>query len=184
MLSYPDANDRGLYLGIWSAMRNSGSIIGGAINFSTNYSDSSAGGISWSTYLIFVGFGGYLYSKMLEEISNQNTRLHRNSLRSSLDKDKPCPSQQRHQGSFVPDCVLEGRVLGIVEACSTKEGRRCNTQGKHSTNQCRRRGSFSFPLSIPSSTEGLWAPIFLFTFQSEHAHCPVLSLVSQIIPMS
>lgn len=57
MLSYPDHNDRGLFLGIWSAMRNSGSIIGGAINFSTNYSSSGGGGIAWSTYLVFVGFG-------------------------------------------------------------------------------------------------------------------------------
>ncbi|GAM34500.1 hypothetical protein TCE0_015f02123 [Talaromyces pinophilus] len=56
MLSYPDPNSRGLYLGIWSAMRNTGSIIGGAINFSTNYTSSGAGGIAWSTYLIFVGF--------------------------------------------------------------------------------------------------------------------------------
>ncbi|TDZ44891.1 UNC93-like protein 2 [Colletotrichum trifolii] len=56
MLSYPEQNDRGFYLGIWSAMRNSGSVIGGAINFSTNYSTSSAGGIAWSTYLIFVAF--------------------------------------------------------------------------------------------------------------------------------
>ncbi|KPM37677.1 hypothetical protein AK830_g8888 [Neonectria ditissima] len=56
MLSYPYQNDRGFYLGIWSAMRNSGSVIGGAINFSTNNTQSSAGGIAWSTYLIFVGF--------------------------------------------------------------------------------------------------------------------------------
>ncbi|KAK1538386.1 major facilitator superfamily transporter [Colletotrichum paranaense] len=56
MLSYPEANDRGFYLGIWSAMRNSGSVMGGAINFSTNYSKANAGGIAWSTYLIFVGF--------------------------------------------------------------------------------------------------------------------------------
>lgn len=38
-------------------MRNSGSVIGGAINFSTNNTQDSAGGIDWSTYLIFVGFG-------------------------------------------------------------------------------------------------------------------------------
>lgn len=38
-------------------MRNSGSVIGGAINFSTNNTQSSAGGIAWATYLIFVGFG-------------------------------------------------------------------------------------------------------------------------------
>ncbi|KAJ5362552.1 hypothetical protein N7541_003396 [Penicillium brevicompactum] len=56
MLSYPQQDDRGFYLGIWSAMRSSGSVMGGAINFSTNYSKSSEGGIAWSTYLIFVGF--------------------------------------------------------------------------------------------------------------------------------
>ncbi|KZL63676.1 membrane protein (major facilitator superfamily transporter) [Colletotrichum tofieldiae] len=56
MLSYPEANDRGFYLGIWSAMRNSGSVMGGAINFSNNYSRANAGGIAWSTYLIFVAF--------------------------------------------------------------------------------------------------------------------------------
>lgn len=54
MLSYPHQDDRGFYLGVWSAMRNSGSVIGGAINFATNYSASDAGGIGWSTYLIFV----------------------------------------------------------------------------------------------------------------------------------
>ncbi|TIC93835.1 UNC93-like protein 2 [Colletotrichum higginsianum] len=37
-------------------MRNSGSVIGGAINFSNNYSRANAGGIAWSTYLIFIGF--------------------------------------------------------------------------------------------------------------------------------
>ncbi|CAI7583587.1 unnamed protein product [Penicillium glandicola] len=56
MLSYPKQDDRGFYLGIWSAMRSSGSVMGGAINFSTNYSKSAEGGIAWSTYLIFVGF--------------------------------------------------------------------------------------------------------------------------------
>ncbi|KAK5130846.1 hypothetical protein LTR08_001618 [Meristemomyces frigidus] len=56
MLSYPKPEDRGFYLGIWSAMRNSGSVVGGAINFSTNYKKSSAGGIAWSTmYRICVG---------------------------------------------------------------------------------------------------------------------------------
>ncbi|KAL5603968.1 hypothetical protein FOVSG1_006718 [Fusarium oxysporum f. sp. vasinfectum] len=56
MLSYPQADDRGFYLGIWSAMRNSGSVIGGAINFSNNHSEANAGGVAWSTYLIFVAF--------------------------------------------------------------------------------------------------------------------------------
>ncbi|KAF6797012.1 major facilitator superfamily transporter [Colletotrichum sojae] len=56
MLSYPNPNDRGFYLGIWSAMRNSGSVIGGAISFSNNHQRANAGGIARSTYLIFVAF--------------------------------------------------------------------------------------------------------------------------------
>jgi predicted outer membrane repeat protein len=43
--------------GVWSAMRSTGSVVGGAINFSTNYSRAKGGGIAWATYLIFVGFG-------------------------------------------------------------------------------------------------------------------------------
>ncbi|KAK3676542.1 hypothetical protein LTR78_003818 [Recurvomyces mirabilis] len=54
MMSYPRLEDRGFYLGIWTAMRNSGSVIGGAINFSTDSEKSSAGGIATSTYLIFL----------------------------------------------------------------------------------------------------------------------------------
>jgi predicted outer membrane repeat protein len=38
-------------------MRSTGSVVGGAINFSTNYSRSIGGGIAWATYLIFLGFG-------------------------------------------------------------------------------------------------------------------------------
>lgn len=57
MLSYPHINERGKYLGIWSAMRNSGSVLGGAINYANNYTTSTAGGIAKSTYLIFIGFG-------------------------------------------------------------------------------------------------------------------------------
>ncbi|KAK2074990.1 hypothetical protein P8C59_009155 [Phyllachora maydis] len=56
MLSYPQPEDRGLYLGIWSAMRNTGSMLGGAVNFATSYTRDGAGGIPWSTYLVFVGF--------------------------------------------------------------------------------------------------------------------------------
>lgn len=53
MLSYPQPEDRGFYLGIWSAMRNSGSIFGGVINFAKNYNNSTTGGIAPSTYFIF-----------------------------------------------------------------------------------------------------------------------------------
>lgn len=48
-------------------MRNSGSIIGGAISYSTNYTDSNAGGIAWGTYLIFVAFActGIIWALLL-----------------------------------------------------------------------------------------------------------------------
>ncbi|OWP00206.1 membrane protein [Marssonina coronariae] len=71
MLSYPPQDDRGFYLGIWSAMRNSGSIIGGAINFSTNFANAGSGGIARSTYLIFVGFEctGFLWAFLLSPTS-------------------------------------------------------------------------------------------------------------------
>lgn len=57
MLSYPQQDERGFYLGIWSAMRNSGSIVGGAINFAKNRDNPRAGGIASSTYLLFVALG-------------------------------------------------------------------------------------------------------------------------------
>ncbi|KAI5366416.1 Putative major facilitator superfamily, MFS transporter superfamily [Septoria linicola] len=76
MLSYPPQDDRGFYLGIWSAMRNSGSVIGGAINFSTNSEASSAGGIAWSTYLIFVGFEctGVIWAFLLSQTKRVRRR--------------------------------------------------------------------------------------------------------------
>ncbi|KAI7188528.1 hypothetical protein KC316_g5364 [Hortaea werneckii] len=67
---------------IWAAMRNSGSVIGGTINFSNNYEKASAGGIAWSTYLIFVGFEctGPLWAFLLS----------------------PTPKVRRRDGSKVP----------------------------------------------------------------------------------
>ncbi|WVR07876.1 hypothetical protein IAU60_004919 [Kwoniella sp. DSM 27419] len=69
MMSYPHLHERGKYLGIWSAMRNSGSIVGGAINFAHNSKDSKAGGIAWSTYLIFIGFEatGFIWALLLSQ---------------------------------------------------------------------------------------------------------------------
>ncbi|KAH4068456.1 hypothetical protein HBH92_016150 [Parastagonospora nodorum] len=76
MLSYPKPEDRGFYLGIWSAMRNTGSVIGGAINFSTNYSRAKGGGIAWTTYLIFVGFEctGFVWALLLSPTAKVRRR--------------------------------------------------------------------------------------------------------------
>lgn len=45
-------------------MRNSGSVIGGAINFSTNHTQAKSGGIAWSTYIIFLIFGEWSQSAL------------------------------------------------------------------------------------------------------------------------
>ncbi|KAH7093656.1 major facilitator superfamily domain-containing protein [Paraphoma chrysanthemicola] len=76
MLSYPKPEDRGMYLGIWSAMRSSGSVIGGAINFSTNYSRAGGGGVAWATYLIFVGFecSGFIWALLLSPTAKVRRR--------------------------------------------------------------------------------------------------------------
>ena len=76
MLSYPRPEDRGFYLGVWSAMRSSGSVIGGAINFSTNSSRSSGGGVAWATYLIFVGFEctGLIWALLLSKTAKVQRR--------------------------------------------------------------------------------------------------------------
>ena len=54
MLTYPLPEDRGLYLGIWSAMRNLGSVLGGAINYAVNFSYGGTGGVAWATYIVFI----------------------------------------------------------------------------------------------------------------------------------
>ena len=54
MLSYPPPENRGKYLAYWLAYRNSGSILGGAINLAFNYSGRSLGKLDWRTYIVFV----------------------------------------------------------------------------------------------------------------------------------
>lgn len=54
MLSYPLPENRGKYLAYWLAYRNSGSILGGAINLAFNYSGRSLGKLDWRTYIVFV----------------------------------------------------------------------------------------------------------------------------------
>lgn len=68
MLSYPSPDERGRMLAIWAGMRNSGSVIGGAINFANNYDNASAGLIRWSTYLIFIAFGTLLFSQIVRPL--------------------------------------------------------------------------------------------------------------------
>lgn len=130
MLSYPPQDDRGFYLGkswglnynnqfdinalhpgVWSAMRNSGSVIGGAINFSTNYKDSSAGGIVWSTYLIFVGFGkiGRSRSKVLRG-SLTGCRMLRGRVGFLALSDQQSTTSRWNKGPHVGEHLLEAGV--------------------------------------------------------------------------
>lgn len=54
MLSYPEAEKRGKYLAYWLCYRNSGSILGGAINLAFNAKGSRTGKLDWRTYIVFV----------------------------------------------------------------------------------------------------------------------------------
>ncbi|KUI72379.1 hypothetical protein VM1G_07565 [Cytospora mali] len=54
MLSYPEPEKRGRYLSYWLAYRNSGSILGGAINLAFNYAGKTTGKLDWRTYIVFV----------------------------------------------------------------------------------------------------------------------------------
>ena len=55
VLSYPEYAKRGRYLALWLAFKNSGQLIGGAINLGLNASRSGAGKVSYVTILVFVG---------------------------------------------------------------------------------------------------------------------------------
>lgn len=54
MLAYPEHRKRGRYLAIWLTSKNSGQIIGGAINQGLNTKQSRGGKVSYATLLAFV----------------------------------------------------------------------------------------------------------------------------------
>lgn len=61
MLSYPYADERGKYLGMWTSVRSMGTIIGGAINFGANNSNSASGAIAYGTYIVFIVIGEFIF---------------------------------------------------------------------------------------------------------------------------
>lgn len=54
VLSYPEHAKRGRYLALWLAFKNSGQLIGGAINLGLNAKTSTAGKVNYVTLLVFV----------------------------------------------------------------------------------------------------------------------------------
>ncbi|KAH3670364.1 hypothetical protein OGAPHI_000879 [Ogataea philodendri] len=54
IIGYPEEHKRGRYLAYWLAFRNSGSIIGGAINLAFNAHGVTRGKLDWRTFLVFV----------------------------------------------------------------------------------------------------------------------------------
>jgi MFS family permease len=54
ILSYPEHAKRGRYLALWLGFKNSGQLIGGAINLGLNVKSKKAGKVSWVTLLVFV----------------------------------------------------------------------------------------------------------------------------------
>ncbi|GAA5834699.1 hypothetical protein JCM11251_003636 [Rhodosporidiobolus azoricus] len=54
MVAYPEQHLRGRYLSLWLAYRNSGSILGGAINLAFNATGNRTGKLDWRSYIVFV----------------------------------------------------------------------------------------------------------------------------------
>lgn len=54
VLSYPEHRKRGRYLAIWLCFKNSGQIVGGAINLGTNIHASTGGKVNYKTLLAFL----------------------------------------------------------------------------------------------------------------------------------
>jgi MFS family permease len=53
-MGYPQKDKVGFYLALWLAFRNSGSVIGSAINFGLNHNPSAVSSLSSSTYIVFI----------------------------------------------------------------------------------------------------------------------------------
>lgn len=53
-LSYPEAHNRGKFLGFWLSFRLGGQILGGAINLGINAGNNRAGKVSFNVYLVFI----------------------------------------------------------------------------------------------------------------------------------
>ncbi|KAK8055598.1 MFS general substrate transporter [Apiospora rasikravindrae] len=54
VLSYPEHAKRGRYLALWLGFKNSGQLLGGAINLGLNAKTATSGKVSWVTLLVFV----------------------------------------------------------------------------------------------------------------------------------
>ncbi|KAK8035842.1 major facilitator superfamily domain-containing protein [Apiospora marii] len=54
VLSYPEHAKRGRYLALWLGFKNSGQLLGGAINLGLNANTATSGKVSWVTLLVFV----------------------------------------------------------------------------------------------------------------------------------
>ena len=100
-------------IGIWAAMRNSGSVVGGAISFSNNYDKSSAGGVAWSTYLIFLAFRT---SKIRQrETSLTGRRMYGIRVGISVVAYSASTQTQRQQHTNVRTDSMEARIRCFIE---------------------------------------------------------------------
>lgn len=132
-------------------MRNSGSIIGGAVSYSTNYKDSTAGGIAWGTYLIFVAFActGIIWALLLSP-----TRLVR-----------------RRDGSRVPTSSTTSWAGELKALARHLRAPKVSTTMHHSmsdkneTHISYRPGSSSSQHSTLSSMAAPWERTFRFISQ-------------------
>lgn len=68
-MGYPQKDKVGFYLALWLAFRNSGSVIGSAINFGLNHNPTAVSSLSSSTYIVFIGESTHVAHVVLAKLT-------------------------------------------------------------------------------------------------------------------
>lgn len=120
MLSYPPPESRGKYLAYWLAYRNSGAILGGAVNLAFNYSGRTLGKLDWKTYIVFVVLrkSRRVLRKSLVLITV--LRVSRSSGRHATVESGKSAAKEWDKGQAPSQDPGESRISGNVEIAAPK----------------------------------------------------------------
>lgn len=118
MLSYPEPEKRGRYLAYWLAYRNSGAILGGAINLAFNATGTRLGSLDWRTYIVFVTlrefFGGWEVFLVLIRLIVDRMSWTRDRVAAQPAVEGATVEWDESQGARAP--AVQGRVYRDSEA--------------------------------------------------------------------
>lgn len=139
VLSYPQHAMRGRYLALWLGFKNSGQLIGGAINLGLNANNAAAGKVSYVTILVFVALQvcaallSFLLSPPEKAVRSDGTKI-------MVDEPTPAKEQLRRLWKTVSTREI-GLLLPIFFSCWFYWVSRCchnvNPRSAHADNAPR-----------------------------------------------